>query len=221
MRKLDDRICLITGAGGSIGQCVAESFAREGAVVVVNDIDDHRAQTVVDRINADRGTALAVQADVSRGDQVKRLFSTVFSTYGKVDILVNNAGIAVHSSLKAHSEEEWDRVIDTNLKSVFLCCRAALHKMIRMRKGRIINISSMTGISGAQYLASYAASKGAINALTKSLAREVGEFGITVNSICPGLIDTEMSSSYLARASKEYAEATRVLWEFRAVKRAA
>ena len=105
-----------------------------------------------------------------------------------------------------------------NLKSVFRCCQEALYGMIKNRSGRIINISSMIGITGAQFLTSYAASKGGINALTKSLAREVGEFGITVNAICPGLLETEMSSSYLSAAGKEYAEATKALWSFRPLK---
>ena len=218
MKRLKEKTAVVTGAGSGIGACIARSFAKEGAIVLINDIDEKKALKVLDEIEAEQGSGRVFPGDVSERKSVREMFKAIRAAYDKIDILVNNAGVAIHRSLKAHADEEWDRVIQVNLKSVFLCCREVLHGMKRNRTGRIINISSMIGITGAQFLTSYAASKGGINALTKSLAREVGEFGITVNAICPGLIDTDMSSSYLSAASKGYAEATKALWSFRPLK---
>lgn len=193
---LHQRVALITGAGRGIGQAIAHTLAGAGATVVVNYRSNAAAaDATVQAIRENGGSALAVQADVSQGPEVERLFQTVLDTYGQLDILVNNAGITRDTLLLRMKEDDFDQVIDTNLRGVYLCTRAALRPMTRQRSGRIINISSVVGLMGNAGQANYAAAKAGIIGLTRATAREIASRTITVNAIAPGYIETDMTGA--------------------------
>ncbi|MGI2336573.1 MAG: 3-oxoacyl-[acyl-carrier-protein] reductase [Dehalogenimonas sp.] len=193
-KKLAGKTAVVTGAGRGIGRAVALQLAAEGAAVVLNSLSDS-ADKVAAEINLAGGTAVAVRGDVSRTDDVAALINAAVTSFGRLDILVNNAGITRDNLLLRMNEEDWDTVLDTNLKSVYLCCRAALKPLLKSRgSGRIINISSIIGLSGNAGQANYAASKAGIIGLTKSLAKELASRQITVNAVAPGFIVTDMTA---------------------------
>ena len=191
---LSNRVAIVTGSGRGIGRAIALKLAEVGATIVVNDIGEASpVDSVVEEIKAmDRGS-LAILADVSLSSDVGRLVETTIATYGRVDILVNNAGITRDQLVLRMSDEDWDRVINVNLKSVFFCTRAVLRQMIKQRWGRIINMASIVGIVGNAGQANYASAKAGIIGFTRSIAREVASRGITANAIAPGFIDTKMT----------------------------
>ncbi|MBA7533280.1 3-oxoacyl-[acyl-carrier-protein] reductase FabG [subsurface metagenome] len=189
---LSNRVAIVTGSGRGIGRAIALKLAEVGATVVVNDIGE-TAQGVAEEIRVMSRQSLAILADVSLSADVARLVETTAETYGKVDILVNNAGIARDQLIVRMSEEDWDRVLNVNLKSVFLCTRAVLKHMIKQRWGRIISIASIVGVVGNPGQANYASAKAGIIGFTRTIAKEVASRGITVNAIAPGFIDTEMT----------------------------
>lgn len=192
---LTDRVALVTGGSRGIGRAISLALAAAGATVVVNYRGNAAAaDETVAAISAAGGKAIAIQADVANGDDVKRLFSEVSSTYGRLDILVNNAGITRDTLMMRMKDEDWDAVLDTNLKSQFLTTRAAISTMVRARYGRIINITSVVGLMGNAGQANYAAAKAGIIGFTKSVAREIGSRSITVNAVAPGFIDTELTA---------------------------
>ena len=192
---LTDRVALVTGGSRGIGRAISLALAAAGATVVVNYRGNAAAaDETVAVISAAGGKAIAIQADVANGDDVKRLFSEVSSTYGRLDILVNNAGITRDTLMMRMKDEDWDAVLDTNLKSQFLTTRAAISTMVRARYGRIINITSVVGLMGNAGQANYAAAKAGIIGFTKSVAREIGSRSITVNAVAPGFIDTELTA---------------------------
>lgn len=189
---LSNRVAIVTGSGRGIGRAIALKLAEVGATVVVNDIDE-TVEAVAEEIRAMNRQSLAILADVSSSSDVARLMETTKATYGKVDILVNNAGITRDQILVRMSDEDWDRVLNVNLRSVFLCSRAVLRQMIKQRWGRIISIASIVGVAGNPGQANYASAKAGIIGLTRTIAREVASRGITANIIAPGFIDTEMT----------------------------
>jgi 3-oxoacyl-[acyl-carrier protein] reductase len=193
---LQQRVALVTGGGRGIGRAIAQNLAAAGATVIVNYQNKSSAATeTVAGIRAAGGTAMAMQADISRPADVEALFKQLLADYGRIDILINNAGITRDALLLRMKEDDFDAVLDTNLRGVYLCTRAALRPMTKQRRGRIINISSVVGISGNAGQANYAAAKAGILGFTRSIAREMASRNITINAVAPGFIETELTDT--------------------------
>lgn len=204
---LTGKVAVVTGASRGIGREIAKTLGAEGATVVVNyNGSKDKAEEVVKEIREAQGKAEAVQCDVSDFEKAGELMDHVIKTYGRVDILVNNAGITRDGLLMRMSEEDFDKVVSTNMKGAFNCMRHVARQMIKQKSGRIINISSVSGVLGNGGQVNYAASKAGIIGMTKSAARELASRGITVNAIAPGFINTEMTE-VLSDAVKEGAAA--------------
>ena len=188
------KVALVTGSGRGIGKAIALKLAEAGATLVINDAGDSAPaeQTVAEIKNLNR-QAIVGMADVSSSADVNRMVETAIATFGKIDILVNNAGITRDQLTMKMTDEQWDKVLAIDLKSVFLCTRAVLRPMLKQRSGRIISMSSVTGIIGNAGQANYAAAKAGIIGFTKTIAKEVASRGITVNAVAPGFIDTPMT----------------------------
>jgi 3-oxoacyl-[acyl-carrier protein] reductase len=196
MTQLNERIAIVTGASRGIGRGIALELARRGATVIVNyQSSADAANEVVGLITADGGKAQAVQADVGQEEDVTRLIKTTIDAYGKVDILVNNAGTTRDNLIMRMDAADFDTVIQTNLRSTWLCSKAVIRDMMRKRYGRIINVTSVSGIMGNGGQTNYSASKAGIIGLTKALAREVASRGITVNAVAPGFVATDLTAS--------------------------
>jgi 3-oxoacyl-[acyl-carrier protein] reductase len=192
--RLDGQVVIVTGASRGIGKAIAEMFGREGAKIVVNyNTSDKQAQAVANRIVDHGGEAICAKADVSKSEEVKRMIETTIKTYGRIDILVNNAGVLITKDFFDTNEDEWDKTIDVNLKGAYLCSKEVAPIMLKQKKGKIINISSNSGLyhPSAMRFVEYVTSKAGMNGLTKALALRLGPY-ITVNAICPGWIKTEM-----------------------------
>jgi NAD(P)-dependent dehydrogenase (short-subunit alcohol dehydrogenase family) len=194
MMTVKDRVGLITGSGSGIGEGVAKKMAQNGAKVVVVDVDSSKVSRVVGEIKAEGGEAIGITADITKKAEVDAMFKQVIDTFGGIDILVNNAGIGRDKSILKMSEEDWDSVLDVNLKGMFLCCQAAISHMREKKYGRIVNISSRAWLGWAGQ-ANYSASKGGVVSLTRTLALELGRHVITVNCIAPGIIKTALWDS--------------------------
>ncbi|AGL00199.1 SDR family NAD(P)-dependent oxidoreductase [Desulfoscipio gibsoniae] len=189
--QVKDRVALITGSGGGIGEGIAKKLAKCGAKVVVNDVDNTKVDRVVGEILEAGGTAMGIVADITKLAEVESMFNKTVEQYGQIDILVNNAGVARDKSIRKLTEEDWDIVLNVNLKGAFFCAKVASEYMRNQGYGRIINISSRAWLGGPGQ-ANYSASKGGIVSLTRTLALELGRKGVTVNCIAPGLIDTPL-----------------------------
>jgi len=197
-QRFTERVALVTGAAGGIGAATATRLATEGATVVALDRDLDAGRLVADGIVTAGGTAWAVAADVSQKDDVERAVAEVVERHGRIDVLVNNAGITRDDLLFRMTEEDWDAVIDVNLKSVFLCTQAAQKHMVKAGSGAVVSLSSRSA-RGNRGQANYAAAKAGIKGLTSTMALELGPFGIRANAVAPGYIATDMTRATARR----------------------
>jgi 3-oxoacyl-[acyl-carrier protein] reductase len=191
--RFTDKVAIVTGAGRGIGQAIALRLAKEGAKVAIPDIFEAGAQETVSMIEQNGGEAIAIKTDVSNADQVKDAVGKVVDAFGTVHVLVNNAGITRDMLLMKMKDEDWQAVININLSSVFHCSKAVVRPMMKNRFGRIVSISSVVGLVGQAGQTNYAASKAGIIGFTKSLAKEVGSRGITVNAVAPGFVPSVLT----------------------------
>lgn len=206
--RFQDKTVVVTGGSRGIGKAIALGFAKEGANVVVNYTSSpDRAEEVVEAIRALGSEAEAVKCDVSNADEVKELVKFAEDKFSKVDVLINNAGITRDGLLLRMNEGDWDAVLDTNLKGVFLCTKLFGKKMLKQKSGKIVNISSVVGISGNAGQANYSASKAGVIGFTKSVAKEFASRGINVNAVAPGFIRTEMTDKLSEEVINKYSEA--------------
>lgn len=196
MSDLTGKTAIITGASRGIGAEIAKRFATAGAKVVVNYSGSQaKAEVVVESIKENGGEAIAVKANVADSEAVKAMVDETMTTFGSVDILVNNAGITRDNLMMRMKDDEWDDVINTNLKGVFVCTKAVTRQMMKQRSGRIVNIASIVGVMGNAGQANYVASKAGVIGLTKTTARELASRGITANAVAPGFITTDMTDT--------------------------
>lgn len=200
--NLQGRVAVVTGASRGLGKAMSLALAEAGAdVVVVGRTMESLEVTAAEVRRLGRGSR-PLKADVTNGEDVERMVQLTVEEFGKIDVLVNNAGIAISKPTSGLSQEEWDRVITTNLKGVFLCCQAVGWEMIKRGYGKIINIASVLGMVGMPRAAAYSASKGGVIQLTRTLALEWAENNVKVNAICPGYFDTPMNKQILANPRK-------------------
>ena len=190
---LKDKVAIVTGASRGIGEAIARKFCQEGASVMLCSRSAESVATIVESLSDEGGDAKSTQADISNKADVEALVDLTLKEFSRVDILVNNAGITRDALFMRMKDEDWDAVLQTNLTGTAYCMRTVIRSMMRQRSGRIINISSVVGIAGNAGQANYAASKAGIIGLTKSVAKEIGSRGITVNAITPGFIITDMT----------------------------
>jgi 3-oxoacyl-[acyl-carrier protein] reductase len=193
--RLANKVAVVTGGSRGIGRGIALKLASEGARVVVNyRTNSAAAEGVVALVREQGGEAIAVQADVSQVAEAQRLIKTAIETYGRLDILVNNAGTTRDMLIMLMKESDWDLVINTNLKSAFNCCKVAARTMMKQRYGRIINITSVSGLAGQAGQTNYSASKAGLIGFTKALAKELGPRNITANAVAPGFVYTDLTA---------------------------
>lgn len=202
MGRLDNKVAVVTGGASnpSLGRSMSIAFAREGAKVILTDIDTEGGKKVEDEILSSNGEAFFIEHDVTSTQGWSEVKNKTIEKYSKIDILVNNAGIAIIKPLEETSEEEWDKTLDINLKSIFLGCKTFLPSMREQKSGSIINISSIAGLVGLANCSAYNASKGGVRLLTKNIAVEYGEFNVRCNSIHPGFMATNMNDPKVVAA---------------------
>jgi 3-oxoacyl-[acyl-carrier protein] reductase len=197
------QVAFVTGGATGIGLAVSESLAARGATVAIFNRNTDKARDAVAAIGAQGGTAQAYACDIADAAAVERAFGAALESHGRVDVLVNNAGLTRDGLFVRMSDAQWDEVIDTNLGGAFRCARAVARTMMKARYGRIVNVSSVVGLMGNAGQANYAASKAGLLGLTKSLARELAGRAITVNAVCPGFIETDMTAAMPENARQE------------------
>ena len=207
---LENRTAIVTGASRGIGRAIAKKFSNEGARVAINYNNSFKeADSLLKEIEADGGIGILVKANVSRSEEVKRMIQDVMNAWGHIDVLVNNAGVHYAVDIFEHTEEMWDETLDVNLKGTYLCSKEVAPIMLNQKKGKIVNISSNSGMyhPSAMQFAEYVASKAGVNGLTKALALRLGPY-VNVNAICPGAITTDMNSFRDSEANKALIEET-------------
>ena len=195
------KIVIVTGSGRGIGRTIAEKFAAAGATVVVSDVDEAIVNEVAAALP---NSAIGVKADVTNAGEVENLIKQAMERFGRVDVVVNNAGITRDTLLIRMAEKDWDMVLDINLKGAFLVTKSAAKVMMKQRSGRIVNISSVVGLFGNAGQANYSASKAGLIGFTKSVAKEIGARGVTVNAVAPGFIETEMTKTLPEAARNQF-----------------
>lgn len=202
--KLNDRVVIVTGGARGIGRAIALSFVRESARVALVDVDKEKLEVLKNEIEREKGKVIAILCDITRSVEVKAMVAQVRNAFGRIDILVNNAGIIRRGTIETVTEEDWDRVIEVNLKGTFNCCKAVVEIMRYQRYGKIVNVSSIAGKMGDITSApGYGPSKAGMDALTKTLARQLAQYGINVNGVAPHAIETEMSAQWSEERRKE------------------
>ena len=203
--NLNDKVAVVTGAAQGIGRAIAETLAQRGADVVVADLDVEKAEATAKEIAADTGRrAVAVQVDVADNASAKAMIDRAIAEFGRIDILVNNAGITRDTLIMRMKEADWDLVLNINLKGAFNCSKAAIRPMMKQHYGRIVNITSVSGLAGQAGQTNYSSSKAGLIGFTKALAKEVGSRNITVNAIAPGFIETALTAD-LPQELKDWA----------------
>ena len=193
--KLEGKIALVTGGGRGIGKAISTALANQGANVLLGGTNLEVAEQSAEEIRSQGGKASAVRIDVSSSDEIKAVFDKIAHDFKALNILVNNAGITKDGLMLRMKEEDWDQVLNVNLKGAFLCSQLAIKQMIKQREGSIVNISSIVGQTGNPGQANYTAAKAGLIGLTKTMAREVASRGVRVNAIAPGFIDTDMTKN--------------------------
>jgi NAD(P)-dependent dehydrogenase (short-subunit alcohol dehydrogenase family) len=206
---MKNTVTLVTGAGAGIGRRIAEVFASRGSSVALLDRDESQLSDAVASINTAGGKAIALVADVTRSSDVEQAVVRIANDWGPIDVLVNNAGIVRLGSVTETSEEDWDLVVDVNLKGVFLCSHHVLPGMVEAQSGNIVNVSSVAARGGTPHLAAYSASKAAVANLTTQMAKDYGPAGIRVNCVLPGTIPTDMHRAFY---TEDEAESTLEQW---------
>ena len=200
--RLNNKVAIITGAGSGIGAATAVMFAKEGARVVIADIEKQKGISTVGLIKSKNGEAIFIQVDVTAAGSIEKMVKSTVEIYGRLDILVNNAGIYLQANTVDTSEKDWDRIMDVNLRGVFLCCKYSIPEMIKGGKGGvIINVGSEAGIVGIKNQVAYNVSKSGIIALTKSIAVDFAAENVRANCVCPGTTETALVKEALSKAS--------------------
>jgi NAD(P)-dependent dehydrogenase (short-subunit alcohol dehydrogenase family) len=198
MRRLEDKVALVTGGGAGIGRAIAETFAREGAQVIVADRDGDAARETAGLITKNNGAATAYLVDVTDTAQVQQLMASIADAFGKLDVLINNAGVGERSDFRHMSDEAWERVWSVNLDGTVRCAREAFNLLKASGRGSIVNLSSVMATKHTRQMSVYSATKGAVSALSRSLAVEYAPYGIRVNTLCPGYVETALIGRYTA-----------------------
>ena len=201
--ELKDKVALVTGGAQGIGRAVALLLAQHGADIAVSDVNLQRAEETAGEIRALGRKSMAVKANVADSEEVEQMVQALLAGFGRIDILVNNAGIAKDKLILRMTDEDWDAVLNVNLKGTFLCTRAVIRHMSKQRSGKIVNIASVVGEMGNAGQANYAASKAGVIGFTKTIAREFAQRGINVNAIAPGYIETPMTDAIPEKAKEE------------------
>ncbi len=202
--RFKDRVAIVTGAARGIGKAIALSFIGEGATVAWVDVEEERLRMLKEEVENQGEQAIVLSCDITKSSEVRGMIDGVRERFGRIDILVNNAGIIRRGTIETVTEEDWDRVIEVNLKGTFNCCKAVVEIMKQQRYGKIVNVSSIAGKVGDITSApGYGSSKAAVDALTKTLARQLAPYGINVNAVSPHAIETEMSAQWSEERRKE------------------